>query len=175
MSPEQVEQRVPQLVDLCCLRLYKLLPHVESLDGIPEHLARRIFAELAPSFQCYKLHSFEQTAFRLFDRSYGAAFINSFCLSPLWENRNLWLDLICLSQNVRYLYLDDCHLGTKHSGIFSNLGQLRQLVKLSLRRNHLSDDHVRSLTAAGRFSGQSSLHCLDVSGKYSIFIQSLDC
>ncbi|THD26589.1 hypothetical protein D915_002613 [Fasciola hepatica] len=164
MSVIECRRCVPKLSDVCCLVLSRLIPCVESLDGIPEHLGRRIFAELAPSFQCCKLQPREKTAFVLFDRSYGTAFINSFCLSPAWNNTNLWLDLICLSQNVRYLYLDNCHLGTKHSGIFSHLGQLRQLVKLSLRQNHLSDDQIRSFTASGRFSAQSFLHCLDVSG-----------
>ncbi|KAG5444291.1 hypothetical protein CSKR_202969 [Clonorchis sinensis] len=153
-----------RLVDLCCRRLSELLLLVDSLDGLPEHLGRTVFQYIISRFSTGDFDVSTGVIFSLFDEAYGSSFLHALRLGSCFPHLSSWLSVLVLSRSLKYLYLDNCQLGIKYPDIFPHIGQLKQLVLLSLKHNTLCNDNVRSLTAAWRFSRTSNLRCLDVSG-----------
>lgn len=158
-----------RLDDLCCRKLALWLPLVDSLEGVPEHLGRKIF-QYAMRSTVYSLEEFNaQTRhiFILFNRSYGKLFLDILHVDGHRHKVDLsgWLHLVSLTDSLSRLLLDDCSIGVKYTSLLPYLGRIVSLRQLSLRVNHLCNDHIRSLTAAGRFNrGKSFLRCLDLSG-----------
>ncbi|KAF5404248.1 hypothetical protein PHET_02360 [Paragonimus heterotremus] len=151
-----------ELVDICCQLMATLLPYVDSLDGLPEHLGRKIFEHTNLNFQSQPLFT---TIFVLFDHAYGNSFIHALRISslsnPAWTS---WLPTLSLSSSLQYLYLDNLNIDLHASALIPRIGQLTQLVRLSMRYNRLCNEDVRTLTAAARFSGSTRLRCIDLSG-----------
>ncbi|KAA3674153.1 uncharacterized protein DEA37_0009722 [Paragonimus westermani] len=139
-----------------------LLPYVDSLDGIPEHLGRKIFEHTNFNFQSLPLSA---TPFVLFNHAYGSSFIHALRISPIsnpaWIS---WLPTLALSSSLQYLYLDNLNIDLHANAIIPTIGQLTQLVRLSMRHNKLCNEDVRALTAAARFSSSTCLRCIDLSG-----------
>ncbi|KAF8566535.1 Leucine Rich repeat-containing domain protein [Paragonimus westermani] len=151
-----------QLVDMCCKVMATLLPYVDSLDGIPEHLGRKIFEHTNFNFQSLPLSA---TPFVLFDHAYGSSFIHALRINPIsnpaWIS---WLPTLALSSSLQYLYLDNLNIDLHANALIPTIGQLTQLVRLSMRHNRLCNEDVRALTAAARFSSSTCLRCIDLSG-----------
>ncbi|CAI2738636.1 unnamed protein product [Dicrocoelium dendriticum] len=150
-----------QLVELCCQRLSTLLPLIDSLEGIPEHLGQTVFALIGSEYTRANFNCQSDSTFKIFEQAYGHSFIRALRLHTHFIHL---LSMLTLSVYLQYLYLDSCELGSKYARFLPVIGQMKQLTVLSLRHNSLCRDHVRTLTASSRFSRSSNLQCLDLSG-----------
>ncbi|CAL8087953.1 unnamed protein product [Calicophoron daubneyi] len=152
------------LLHICCIRFSELLPIVDCLEGLPEHLGKCVFERIAHRYSTSSVDNEVARIFHLFIRAYGESFLEALHFTNHPEMLTKWIRLIHVADSLKYLYLDDCEIGTKYPEILPIVGRLKHLAQLSLQNNSLCNDHIRALTAASRFSRQSSLRCLDLSG-----------